>query len=64
MLYVEVPPASDFPSDIQYVMREGNTVVTLEMLGGEQVTVASTLPLAQPALSLVQSTCGADLHNT
>ncbi len=50
-------PALEIPTDIQYVMRAGTTVITLEFIGGEQVTEASTEAFARAALALVVRMC-------
>jgi hypothetical protein len=50
-------PGFDMPTDIQYVMTAGSTVITLELTGGEQVTEASTEAYARAALDLVVLTC-------
>jgi hypothetical protein len=50
-------PGFGTPSDIQYVVRTGNTVVSLEVIGGERVTDVSTVSLARAALNLVVREC-------
>ena len=50
-------PGFDIPTDIQYVMRAGNTVITLEFIGGEQVTEGSSEAYAHAALALVVRSC-------
>ncbi len=50
-------PGFDIPTDSQYVVRAGNTVITLEFIGGEQVTEASSEAYARAALALVVRTC-------
>ena len=51
------------PSDIQYVMRAGNTVITIEFIGGNRVTDLATETHARPALSLVLRGCAGLLNN-
>jgi hypothetical protein len=50
-------PVLDTPADIQYVMRTGTTVITLEFIGGEQVTETSTEAYARAALAVVVRRC-------
>lgn len=50
-------PGRDMPTDIQYVMRAGNTVVTIEFIGGERVTGTSTEKFAHAALGRIMRTC-------
>ena len=47
----------DTPSEFQYVMRTGNTVITIEFDGGDQVSEASTETDARAALELVIRRC-------
>jgi hypothetical protein len=47
----------DMPSDTQYLIRMGNTVITLELIGGEQVSDAPTETDARAALELVLEKC-------
>jgi hypothetical protein len=47
----------DIPTAIQYVMRIGDTVITIEFIGGDQVTDASTEAYAAAALQHVERTC-------
>lgn len=51
------PAGFDMPSDTQYVMRTGKTVVSLELIGGEDVTEASTVSFARAALEMVVRRC-------
>jgi hypothetical protein len=47
----------DTPSELQYVMRTGDTVITIEFDGGDQVSEASTETYARAALELVIRKC-------
>jgi hypothetical protein len=47
----------DIPSDIQYLMRIGSTVISLELIGGNELTNASTISLARRALTTVVRAC-------
>jgi hypothetical protein len=51
-------PEANIPVDVQYVIRHGSTVITLELIGGLDVTPSSTLRLAQAALDTVVAACG------
>lgn len=53
--------ARDTPSDYQYLMRTGNTVITIEFDGGDQVSEASTETYARAALKLVLRECAGSL---
>lgn len=46
------------PNDIQYAVRDGATVLTLQLVGGQQLSVANTEAFAQSALSKLTSVCG------
>lgn len=51
------PPATGFPALVQYVVRLGTTVVTLELVGGNGITAAGSSDFASMAVAQVQQTC-------
>ena len=51
-------PSTDYPASVQYVMRLGTTVVTLELVGGNHLTAVRTQVSAGRALAQVEGRCG------
>ena len=50
-------PTSNIPTELQFVIRKGTTVVNLELLGGANLQVPAFAGLAGKALAQVERTC-------
>jgi hypothetical protein len=50
-------PSPGFPSEVQFVMRRGTTVATLELVGGSNLHEPAVTALAGEALTQVQTAC-------
>ncbi len=58
LVTVQSVAVAGVPNDIQYAVRDGATVLTLELVGGQQLGVANTEEFTQSALSQLTSVCG------
>jgi len=57
-IVVEIrPPTSGFAAVVQFVMRRGTTVVTLELIGGSDLRTRAVVGLASQALARVEAIC-------
>lgn len=57
LVLVTTAPVANMPHDLQFVVRVGATVLTVEFVGGSGITASQELPTVSAAVALVTSVC-------